>query len=113
MPSGSLLLYASNVAGGQVDAYLYPRGKLVGQLTGFGFPMGMCSDGSGNVYVVDYFGGSAYEIQHGTTTVVNSSKQLGGSPSGCSVSTNGDLAVTVSSGYSINAGWVTGSLAAE
>src|SRR5579863_7521909 len=93
VPGGTVLLYASDDSYLTVDVYDYPSGTLVGQATGFGDPFGLCSDKHGNVYVADYTSGKAYEIQAGTTTVINS-WTVGGDPIGCDVSAKGDLAVS-------------------
>ncbi len=69
VPTGTLLLYASDE--NYLDAFTYPRGQWVGRASGFSFLQGMCSDNEGNVYVADEFAATAYEIQHGTTTVIN------------------------------------------
>jgi hypothetical protein len=105
VPKGTLLLYAAQFLS-VVDVFTYPKGRLVGAVTGFASPQGVCSDSQGNAYVTDQYAGSAYEIEHGTTNVINS-WFVGGLPNGCSVSANGDLAITVGSGYSSAPGWVT------
>jgi hypothetical protein len=43
------LLYISSPANGIVYFLTYPEGKLVGKLTGFQEPFGLCSDTAGNV----------------------------------------------------------------
>ena len=45
------LLYASDSAADVVKVFSYPRGKLVGTLTGFQTPQGMCVDKAGNVFI--------------------------------------------------------------
>lgn len=97
VPSGTTLVYASNLDYDTVDVYDYPSGTLVGQAAGFTDPNGQCSDKSGNVYVTDYVTGVTTELAAGTTTVINTFI-TGGNPYGCSVSKKGDLAVTLITG---------------
>jgi hypothetical protein len=47
------LLYVSDQSGQAVDVYSYPKGKLVGTLSGFDAPAGICSDKVGNVYITN------------------------------------------------------------
>jgi hypothetical protein len=87
------LLYLSDVESNDVAVYSYPKGRLVGDLTGFGQPRAECADAQGNVWIADVVTGSIVEFAHGATapTVALSTP---GSPGGCSVSPrNGDLAV--------------------
>ncbi len=87
------LLYLSDVESNDVAVYSYPKGRLVGDLTGFGQPRAECADSQGNVWIADVVTGSIVEFAHGATapTVALSTP---GSPGGCSVSPrNGDLAV--------------------
>jgi len=86
-------LWASNLELATVDLISYPGGTLIGQVAGFSFPYGLCSDKSGNVYVADFALEKGFEIQTGTTTVINS-WPTGGEAIGCSVSNSGDLAFT-------------------
>jgi len=76
-----------------VDVISYPGGTLIGQVAGFSGPWGLCSDKNGNVYVADFYGEKGYEIQAGTTNVINS-WSTGGNTIGCSVSDSGDIAFT-------------------
>lgn len=84
-------LWATDVEYGTVDAISYPSGTLIGQVSGFSFPQGDCSDNNGNVYVGDAGTGYGYEISGGT--VVNS-WFTDGYTIGCSVSLSGDVAFT-------------------
>jgi len=86
-------IWASDVGYGSVDMIAYPSGTLIGQVAGFSFPYGLCSDKSGNVYVTDFSLEEGFEIQAGSTTVINS-WPTGGEAIGCSVSNSGDVAFT-------------------
>jgi hypothetical protein len=105
VPAGSQLLYESNIEYGTVDVYDYSTGSMVGQVAGFEYPYGECSDKKGDVFVTDFDTGTTSEIAAGTTTVTQTFT-TGGYEIGCSVSKKGDLAVTMfygdpnqSSGY--------------
>lgn len=89
------LLYVADDETASVDLYDYKSGAMLGQVSGIGYlPYGMCSDKGGNAYVTDFDSGNVYEIEHATTTVINSWNS-NGEPIGCSVNPrNGDLAVT-------------------
>ncbi len=91
------LLYVSNQGSGSVTVYTYLNGGglvLVGTLTGFSKPTGMCTDNAGNVWIPDYGTGYLYEYQHGGTTPIDSIKQHTGLPYDCAVDpTTGNLAV--------------------
>src|SRR5579863_4376250 len=50
--AGQDLLYVSDDSG-VVYVLTYPAGKLVGTLSGFGGPGGLCSDAKGNVFITD------------------------------------------------------------
>jgi hypothetical protein len=88
---GGDLLYATDRVTASV--YSYPRGKLVGELTGFGILGGDCVDKSGDIWILDSQNAKAYEYRHGgTSPIATLSPQY--SPLYCSVnSRNGDLAV--------------------
>lgn len=87
------IIWASDVGYASVDVIAYPSGTLTGQVAGFSYPNGLCSDKSGNVYVADFSNERGYEIQAGSTTVINS-WPTGGEAIGCSVSDRGDVAFT-------------------
>jgi hypothetical protein len=95
------LLYTGDWATNDVLVYDYPSGKQVGTLTGFDAPYGMCVDATGDVYIANFYGGTAVEYAHGGTSPLKTYTQVG-EPMGCSVDANGDLAVT-----SFNPGGVT------
>ena len=87
------LLYVSDT-NGSVYVYSYPAAKLVGTLTGFKGPQGLCSDPAGNVYVVDTPALAVLKYAHAGKTPVQVLHVYGYYPVGCSVNAgNGDLAV--------------------
>ena len=87
------LLYLSDVESNDVAVYSYPKGRLVGTLTGFGKPRAECADSQGNVWISDVDAGAILEFAHGATEP-KAALSTPGSPGGCSVSPrNGDLAV--------------------
>lgn len=90
------LLYASDIDSGTVDIYNYndPK-KIVGQLTGFNFPYGECSDKAGHVFVADFGGEDIVEYKHGGTRPMQTLSDSGQYPIGCAVDpTTGNLAVS-------------------
>lgn len=60
------LLYIST-AGGYVYVYSYPANTLVGQLSGFISPEGLCSDKAGHIFVTDSYLQEVSEFAHGDT----------------------------------------------
>ncbi len=87
------LLYLSDVESNDVAVYSYPKGRLVGNLTGLGKPRAECADSQGNVWIADVETASIVEFAHGATAPT-AALSTPGSPGGCSVSPrNGDLAV--------------------
>jgi hypothetical protein len=88
------LLYLSDVSTNDVDVFSYPRGRLVGKLTGFGEPRSECVDREGDVWIADIVGYDVIEYPHGSTKPVVA-LSTPGAPRGCSVDPkSGDLAVT-------------------
>jgi hypothetical protein len=91
------LLYVANVGGqnnSTVTVYRYPRGALIGTLSGFDFPTGLCSDGAGDVFVTNGNHNEIVEFKHGDSQPFQT-LQTGGLTYGCSVDpTTGDLAAT-------------------
>jgi hypothetical protein len=87
------LVYVSDSFGTTVDVFSYPGGTLVGQLTGFEGPQGLCSDRKGNVWITNGSPPEVIEYQHGGTQPI---AELGSEdPFACSVDpTTGNLAVT-------------------
>lgn len=92
------LLYISNYENSTVVVYSYPQGKLVGTLTGFAAPDGVCSDAKGDVWIVnnsEVEGEDAVEYKHGGTKPIATVEDPGEIPVSCSVDpTTGNLAVT-------------------
>jgi hypothetical protein len=87
------LLYVSDTKG-SVYVYSYPAGNLVGRLTGFKGPSGLCSDPAGDVYVIDTPAVAVFKYAHGGKKPIEVLHVYGYYPEGCSVdATNGDLAV--------------------
>jgi hypothetical protein len=86
------LLYVSD-ARGVVYVYSYPGGKLEGELKGFQSPAGLCSDASGNVFVVNTNALEVDESAHGGTSSIWTLHDFGYYGFGCAVNpTNNDLA---------------------
>jgi hypothetical protein len=92
------LLYVSNSR--DVTVYTYKNGNginLVGTLTGFSSPKGMCSDKAGNVWIADYDNRTVFEYAHGATSPKRLIKTSvgGGYPYACAVApSNNDLAIS-------------------
>jgi hypothetical protein len=87
------LLYVTN-ANSKVTVYSYPQGQLVGTLSGFGDPYGVCVDTSANVYITDRSFGDIVEYAHGGTKPLRTIKDLEYRPQGCAIDpATGDLAV--------------------
>jgi hypothetical protein len=91
--TGQDLLYVGN-ANGTVNVYSYADGTLVGVLTRFTQPQGMCTDRSGNVYIADFKANKVFEYAHGGEKPIKTFKESPFHPYACSVDTRtGDLAV--------------------
>ena len=93
--SGDLLYVSSQIHG--VFVLSYPQGKLVTQFQPPEDPevLGMCSDQSGDVFVLsENPPGSIYEYAHGGTTPIATLNDYDSFPSACAVDpTTGNLAV--------------------
>jgi hypothetical protein len=88
------LLYVSDQKTDDVYVYSYPKGKLVGTLTGFAAPYGQCADKSGNVFITQFDASEVTEYAHGGTNPIKTLDTPGQSPVGCSVDPKtGNLAV--------------------
>jgi hypothetical protein len=93
------LLYVGNVyylVTGTTDVYVfsYPTGDLVGKLTGFQNPKGICADASGNVFITDNRALDVVEYAHGGSDPINTLSDPD-SPNACSVDAEtGNLAVS-------------------
>jgi len=88
------LLYITNGGYNGVLVYSYPQYKLVGTLTGFFFPDGVCTDKKGDVWIVNNTAEEIVEYKHGGTTQIAALSDPGYYPTICSVDpTTGNLAV--------------------
>lgn len=88
------LLYISDAATYEVYVYSYPRGRLVGTLSGFDQPQGGCVDSAGDVWIANTQASELLEYSHGGTSPIQS-LSVPGSPTGCSIDPKtGNLAVT-------------------
>lgn len=101
------LIYLTDGGADEVLTYSYPAGKMIGKLTHLGNPTGVCSDPSGNVWVVNSYSFKIVQYAHGgkkpTATLSDSGTA---NPLGCSVDpTTGNLAVA-----NLGNGKVAGSL---
>ncbi len=106
------LLYVSDLLAQVVDIYTYGHGfKLVGTLTGFFNPEGLCVDKAGDVWVVNDTSGGVHQITeyaHGGTTAIKNLVNPNGNVNGCSVDPkSGDLAVVNFWGPTEGAGGVS------
>lgn len=81
-----------------IDVYVYQyslAGQQIGQLGGFSDPVGLCTDPSGDLYVVDAGKELIYEYAPGGSLPFYIYDDLGEEPNSCAVDpTTGDLAVT-------------------
>ncbi len=88
------LVYVSDQYEKTVFIYSYPRGKLVGTLSGFGQPDGECADSAGNVWITDGLASKIIEYAHGSTSVKATLSDASNSPYACAVDpVSGALAV--------------------
>jgi hypothetical protein len=93
------LLYISNDGDATVSVFAYRSGRLVGTLTGFGVPWGLCSDKAGNVFVTDWSKEQVVEYLHGGSNPIKTLEDPYYSPDDCAVDPlTGDLAVASLSG---------------
>ncbi len=109
---GEDLIYISDLLGQVVDIYTYGHGnKLVGTLTGFFNPEGLCVDNAGNVWVTNDTSQGVHQITeyaHGGTSPMQNLINPNGNVNGCSVDQKtGDLAVTNFWGPTEGAGGVS------
>jgi hypothetical protein len=79
------LLYISDAGTADVYVYSYPKAKLLGTLTGFSEPFGLCSDKKGDIFVTDNAAGDIVEYAHGGTNPINTLNDPGSEPIGCSI----------------------------
>jgi hypothetical protein len=96
------LVYASSLVYPYVYVYSMASGKRVGMLSGFTAPSGLCSDATGNVFVVDI--GKIQEFAHGGTSPIATLSDSQGEPNGCAVDpSSGDLAAAGGSPHDVEA----------
>ncbi|MGB8519613.1 MAG: hypothetical protein WCD38_05560, partial [Candidatus Tumulicola sp.] len=92
------LLYVSNWGTSDVTVYTYANGGglvLVGTLTGFSLPGGLCTDSTGNVWIPDTSGRRVFEYAHGGTKPIQTIQLSTGYPYACAVdSATGNIAVS-------------------
>jgi hypothetical protein len=88
----ALVYVSSSFPNDRVFIYTYPGGQLDGQVTGLLQPAGECVDAKGNIYIANSGASSVVRVARGDA---HSDKTFdtNGSPIGCAVSPNGDLAV--------------------
>src|ERR1700722_2239249 len=92
---GKSLVYVSSVLSNDVYVYSYSTQQLVGTLTGFTTPYGLCSDKKGNVWIVNDGASQLVEYAHGGTSPLATLSDSGEYPEGCAVDPQtGNLAVT-------------------
>jgi hypothetical protein len=88
------LIYVSDTNAKTVSVYSW-YGKLLGMLTGFTEPAGLCSDAGGNVFVDDLGASDVVEYAHNGSIPIKTLKDPGQFPIGCAVDpVTGNLAVT-------------------
>ena len=88
------LLYVSGNSG-SVYIFSFPKGKLVGTLTGFQEVAGVCADAAGNVWVADSSDFDLIEYAHAGTAPIATLPDYESYPFSCSVDRqNGNLAVS-------------------
>ncbi|MGA8795928.1 MAG: hypothetical protein WB526_02525 [Candidatus Cybelea sp.] len=83
------------------DVYIFslPAMALMGTLTGFSEPQGLCSDKAGNIWITNTGTHQIYQYSR-TGTLLKTLSDTNGYPVGCAVyKANGDLAVTNIIGY--------------
>ena len=88
------LLYISDIGAETVDVFTYPKGAMVGALTGFEEPNGECVDAKGNVWIADTYALEIVEYAHGGTKPIAKLSDAN-YPVSCSIDpTTNDLAAT-------------------
>ena len=89
-----LLYISSNSSPANVFAFSLPQLHLVGTLTGFRSPQGLCVDPEGDIWVTDPGSQQIFEYAHGGTTPIATLSEMYYHPVECSVDpTTGNLAV--------------------
>jgi hypothetical protein len=86
------LLYLDEETG-DVLVYSYPKGEMMGTLTGLPEPQGECVDKKGDVFFTTFAAEEIIEYAHGGTSPINTLSNPGEYMEGCSVDNKtGDLA---------------------
>lgn len=86
-----VLLY---ISAAHVYVYTYPWLRLVGMLTGFQSPAGICPDKDGDMWIANFRGGTIVEYAHGGTQPIASLDVPINEPQSCAIDPrSGDLAV--------------------
>jgi hypothetical protein len=85
------LVYISDSGDNVVNVYGFPNREIVGQLSGFKKPHGMCSDSHGNVYVTNTRASNILEYAHGGTKPIQTFSDSGESPVDCDIIRFGEL----------------------
>lgn len=96
------LLYVDDDVNDDTYVFDYPSGELVGKLTHFHNPRGMCVDQKGDVYISNYNDlyvsesrvGLLIEYAHGGTKPIKTYTAPNVHFLGCSISANGDVSAT-------------------
>jgi hypothetical protein len=88
------LLYVSDQSANVVDVFSYPFDTLLGTLSGFSLPQGLCTDAAGDVFVADYSNSRMREYAHGSISPKATLQDPGYGPASCAIDpTTGNLAV--------------------
>lgn len=94
MAGAPRLLFVSDDSTNDVDVFTMPALALVGTLTGFSEPQGLCSDTNGNIWVTNEGTQTIYLVTRGGL-LINVVYDPDGYPVGCAVDpATGNLAVT-------------------
>lgn len=89
------LLYISDSGTDDVDIYTYPKLKLIGTLTGFDLPQGLCLDKAGDVWIVNTNASDLLEYAPRGTNPIATLYDPGEYPVACSGDgVTGDLAAS-------------------
>jgi hypothetical protein len=87
------LLYVSDSGTNDVYIYTYPRFKLVGTLTGFSEPQGICTNKTGDVWIANT--GESNLVEYAGTNPIATLNDPGEYPDACSVDgVTGNLAAS-------------------
>lgn len=87
-----------------IEVFSYPQLQNVGELSGFNFLEGLCTDGSGNIYAVDQGNQDIVGYSHGASTPFVSLDDSGNWPNGCAVDPKSRNLAVVGGAYEIAPG---------